>query len=41
VPTVYTIVGGLIVVGAGIFIIMRERRLGLERGKARKVVPPQ
>ena len=41
VPTAYTIVGGLIVVGAGIFIIMRERRLGLERGKARKVVPPQ
>lgn len=41
VPTVYTIVGGLIVVGAGIFIIMRERRLGLERGKARKVAPPQ
>ena len=40
-PTVYTIVGGLIVIGAGIFIIMRERRLGLERGKARKVVPPQ
>lgn len=41
VPTAYTIVGGLIVVGAGIFIIMRERRLGLERGKARKVAPPQ
>lgn len=41
VPTLYTIVGGLIVVGAGIFIIMRERRLGLERGKARKVAPPQ
>ena len=40
-PTVYTIFGGLIVVGAGIFIIMRERRLGLERGKARKVAPPQ
>ena len=41
VPTAYTIVGGLIVVGAGIFIIMRERRLGLERGTARKVAPPQ
>lgn len=40
-PTAYTIVGGLIVVGAGIFIIMRERRLGLERGTARKVAPPQ
>ena len=41
VPTAYTIVGGLVVVGAGIFIIMRERRLGLERGNARKVAPPQ
>ena len=41
VPTAYTIVGGLIVVGAGIFIIMRERRLGLERSMARKVAPPQ
>lgn len=41
VPTVYTIVGGLIVVAAGIFIIWRERQLGLERGKARKVAPPQ
>lgn len=41
VPTAYTIVGGLIVVGAGIFIIMRERRLGLERGTVRRVAPPQ
>lgn len=41
VPTAYTIVGGLIVVGAGIFIIMRERRLGLGSGQASKVVPPQ
>lgn len=41
VPTAYTIVGGLIVISAGIFIIVRERRLGLERGTARKVAPPQ
>lgn len=41
VPTVYTIVGGLIVVAAGIFIIWRERQLGLERGRARRVAPPQ
>lgn len=41
VPTAYTIVGGLIVVAAGILIIWRERQLGLERGRARKVVPPQ
>ena len=40
-PTAYTIVGGLIVTGAGLFIIWRERALGLERGRARKVTPPQ
>lgn len=41
VPTAWTIVGGLIVVAAGVFIIWRERQLGLERGRARKVAPPQ
>ncbi len=41
VPTLYMLVGGAIVVGAGIFIILRERRLGLERGRARKTVPLQ
>lgn len=41
VPTAYTIVGGLIVVGASILIIWREHKLGLEKGRARKVVPPQ
>lgn len=41
VPTVYTIIGGLIVVGAGIFIIWRERQLGLERSDAQEVTPPQ
>jgi len=40
-PTVYMLVGGTIVVGAGLFIIWREHRLGLERGRARKVTPPQ
>lgn len=40
-PTIYTIVGGAIVIGAGIFIIMRERNLGLERNKARKANTPQ
>ncbi|NMG39001.1 EamA family transporter [Chelativorans sp. ZYF759] len=40
-PTVHMLVGGAIVVGAGLFIIWREHRLGLERGKARKVSPPQ
>lgn len=41
VPTLYMLVGGSIVVGAGIFIILRERRLGLERGRARKTTPMQ
>lgn len=40
-PTVHMIVGGLIVVGAGIFIILRERRLGLERAEAKRVSTPQ
>lgn len=41
VPTLHMIVGGTIVVGAGIFIIWRERQLGLQRAKARKVSMPQ
>ncbi|BDA83728.1 membrane protein [Aureimonas sp. SA4125] len=36
-----TLLGGLIVVGAGIYIIYREHRLGIERRKAREVSPPQ
>lgn len=40
VPTFYTLAGGTIVVGAGLFIIWREQKLGLQRGKARKVSPP-
>lgn len=40
-PTLHTLVGGVIVVGAGIFIIWREHALGLERGRARRVSPPQ
>jgi drug/metabolite transporter (DMT)-like permease len=41
VPTSNMLVGGAIVVAAGIFIIWRERRLGLPRGAARKVMSPQ
>ena len=37
VPTPYMLVGGVIVVGAGLFIIWREHRLGLERASARKI----
>ena len=35
-----TILGALIVVLAGIFIIWREQQLGIERRKARRVTPP-
>lgn len=41
VPTLHMLVGGLIVVGAGIFIILRERRLGIERAAAKEATPPQ
>ncbi|WP_338531134.1 DMT family transporter [Nitratireductor thuwali] len=40
VPTLYTLVGGLIIVGAGLFIIWREHRIGLQRSAARRFVPP-
>ena len=40
VPTVQMLIGALIVVGAGIFIIFREHALGLDRRKAREVTPP-
>ncbi|RWP80062.1 DMT family transporter, partial [Mesorhizobium sp.] len=36
VPTVHMLIGGLIVVAAGIFIIWRERQLGLERARTRQ-----
>lgn len=41
VPTVHMLVGGTIVVAAGIFIIWRERQLGLERARTRQATPPQ
>jgi drug/metabolite transporter (DMT)-like permease len=41
VPTIHMLVGGAIVVGAGIFIILRERQLGIQRAAARKATPPQ
>jgi hypothetical protein len=34
------LIGGVIVVGSGLFIIFREHRLGLERRKASEVSPP-
>lgn len=41
IPTLATLVGGTIVIAAGIFIIWREHRLGLERRRARRVMTPQ
>jgi len=41
VPTGTMLLGTAVVVGAGIFIIFREHRLGLERKGARKHVTPQ
>ncbi|SIR15200.1 EamA-like transporter family protein [Rhizobium sp. RU20A] len=41
VPTLHMLVGTLIVIAAGIFIIFREHRLGLERRAARKAMTPQ
>jgi drug/metabolite transporter (DMT)-like permease len=41
VPTWFMLVGGVIVVGSGLFIIYREHRLGLDRRKVREVVTPQ
>ena len=40
VPTLEMLVGAVIVVAAGIFIIYREHQLGLERRKAREASPP-
>ena len=40
VPTVPMLTGGVIVVAAGLFIIWREHRLGIERGRARQYTPP-
>lgn len=41
VATINMLVGGMIVVAAGIFIIRRERQLGLERTRTRKAVAPE
>lgn len=40
IPTIEMLVGGTIVTAAGIFIIYREHRLGLDRAKVRKVSSP-
>lgn len=40
-PTAPMLAGATLVVIAGLIIIFRERQLGLERGKARRVMTPQ
>lgn len=40
VPTTTTLGGAALVILAGVLIILRERKLGLERAKQRKAVPP-
>lgn len=41
VPTLQTLIGGSIVILAGVMIILREHSLGLKRGKARQGMTPQ
>lgn len=41
VPTAAMLSGALLIVAAGLFIIWRERKLGLQRAAARKVITPQ
>jgi len=41
VPTGATLAGAVLIVGAGILIIWRERQLGLDRDRPRKVMTPQ
>jgi drug/metabolite transporter (DMT)-like permease len=41
VPTTSMLSGAALIVAAGLFILYRERRLGIERAQARKVITPQ
>lgn len=41
VPGPSIVIGALIVVGAGLFVIWREHRLGLERRRAQEAAPPR
>ena len=41
VPTSTMLIGAALIVSAGLAIIYREHRLGLERARARRVITPQ
>ena len=41
IPTSTVVAGVCLVIGAGLIIIYRERQLGLERARQRKVMTPQ
>ncbi len=40
IPTIHTIVGSIVIIGAGVLIIWRERQLGVKRGPARSNLTP-
>jgi drug/metabolite transporter (DMT)-like permease len=40
VPSIEVLIGAAIVIGAGVFVIFRERQLGLDRSKERRTVTP-
>jgi len=40
-PTPIVLLGASLIIAAGVFIILRERRLGLTRGPAKSVTPSQ
>lgn len=41
IPTSQTLIGSVIIIGAGVLIIWRERQLGVKRGDARSKLTPQ
>lgn len=41
IPTAATVLGAAIVIAAGVLIVYRERKLGLQRGKGRSTISPQ
>ncbi|MDC0737825.1 DMT family transporter [Cognatishimia sp. SS12] len=41
IPTLSTLMGAALIIGAGVVIIWREQKLGLKRGNARQTMTPQ